>query len=599
MLRLALAGALALVAGLSALIAPAPAGAVRSDDVGELLAAPCPKYRAIVQRTYSERQLQGAANGRFRVFIYTARLEPPVDWGQDPYDSRSYRNQLHGMMWMDSLFAAYRETRNLNMLRQARDLALDWAESNTDVQGRLRQVAWNQKATGDRAPYLAYATRMAACNDLLTSKQARTLLDSLIRHGRFLASEEHHAPSNFGLFEDFGLLLLADHVSFLGAEAEEWRNVAVARLPVTLSGRLSSEGVWLEQSTNYHFAVINIVDKFIRFTGEQGALRSTLRTMKAVAPWFLAPNRKLVQFGDTGLRDAPPWARERVKDGYTGLMAFPGAGYAFVRQPDSYLAVIASYHNGTHRHAEDLNFELFDRGHRLLVGPGNWGYDFGRAEYRYKRSSLAHSVLTVDGQSFPKGTPRAYGSGITATGQGDGWYAIEGVSPTLQAQGVAHARLFLYRPRIALVVVDLVRSAAPHAYQRYFQLAPSVEIQDRGAEELGLSAGGFAGTLHDAALPSGQPARTTVKGQLDPLQGFTFPSVRKSVPRWSIEYASQASDADHIATFSLDGTALHGQLVQTTGDRTDVTLSESGSLRYTISVTRTGSTLSVSAAGSP
>ena len=181
--------------------------------------------------------------------------------------------------------------------------------------------------------------------------------------------------------------------------------------------------------------------------------------MKRAAAWFVEPDDEMTQFGDSYLFRVPPWGL-RIADRLRGLEAFPRAGFAFVRAPgrdeagDGYLGVASDFHNTTHKHADELSFELYDHGHRIVSDTGLYHKDPGRIR-DFVLSARAHSVLTVDRQGFPILDPsKAYGSGLVGTGRGDGWFAIEGTNPLLRDQGVRHTRLFLYRPGEALVVVD-------------------------------------------------------------------------------------------------------------------------------------------------
>ena len=79
---------------------------------------------------------------------------------------------------------------------------------------------------------------------------------------------------------------------------------------------------------------------------------------------------------------------------------------------------MAGFHNGSHKHADELSFELYDRDTRVITGPGKYGFD--RDERRdYVLSNAAHSVLTVDKKPWPRDGSAAYGSAIIASGEGE------------------------------------------------------------------------------------------------------------------------------------------------------------------------------------
>ncbi|MGH2988959.1 MAG: heparinase II/III domain-containing protein [Solirubrobacterales bacterium] len=568
---------------------------------GELKQAGCPAYRVIDERNYSTKVRRRARRWKFEVFHFVTKLNPPINWEKDPHGSRSFRQMLHGFLWMDVLIDAYKRTGDEGLLRQARDIALDWVKSNPrQFKPGRKGFAWHPKAAADRAGYLGYVTRTAGCKGLLNRKQGRLLLRSLNAHGRYLANTQQHEESNFGLFQDIGLLLLSKYVAF-ESEAPRWRALAMRRFPETLRGRLSSEPVWMEHSTQYHFLAIRLLRQFLQFKPDEKSdafLRTLLAQLKDRAGWFVAPDGTYALLGDTQLGKVPPWGYFRDR-AYNGLQAFGEAGFAFARQGGSYLATTASFHSLTHKHADELDFELFDRGLQIVNGPGNYGYDREEAYRDYQLSSPSHSVLIADGQSFATEPQNTYGSGIAATGQGAGWFAIHGTNPLLSHQGVGHTRLFLYRPGHALIVVDRVRAPQRHTYHRFFQLGSKVQIQGRGPAELGLSAPGFNGALYDDAASKGHAGRTLVRGRRVPLQGFVFPGFRRAVPRWSVEFATVAANADFITTFTLDGATQRATLTDSTPNHFGIRLDDSDGADQAISVTRSGGRLTVGAVATP
>ena len=171
-------------------------------------------------------------------------------------------------------------------------------------------------------------------------------------------------------------------------------------------------------------------------------------------------------------------------------------------------------------------------------------------------SNRAHSGLVVDGLDLPISDPDlAYGSGLTAAGEGDGWYAIEGRNPLLRGQGVAHTRLFLYRPGVALVIVDRLRSATVTPTRATCSCTPTSSSATATRPGSRSTRPGFAGAVYDA--PGDNPAtRTQARGQHHPLQGLSSPDFREFVPRWTLAFADSGSTEVRALTIALDQTAL-------------------------------------------
>ena len=531
----------------------------RSTATSVLRSGGCPATR-LAANTFTDAERQAALQGRFTIFAsLTAEVVPPVNWRRDDHGSKQWRRSLQRLWWLEPLLEHYEASGDLDALRRARDLVLDWVDADSD--GKVPHDAWVDKIAGDRAPYIANVARAAACAEIIGPTESRRLVASIRRHGRFLADRVKYRPTNHGLFLDMGLITLTQQIPAVN-EARHWRAVARRRFERTLRGRVEvSEGVWREHSVSYQVAATQLAERFYERSGLSRA-PSFLDRMREATGWFVMPDGDLAQIGDTDLKDPPDWAAARSQDDL-GLRLMKRSGYAVVKEPGSYLAVGASFFNGSHKHSDDLSFQLFEGGHRIVSDGGKFHGDLDRTR-RFALSSPAHSVLTADGRSFPREPEEAYGSGILAAGETDGWYAILARNPSLREQGVGHTRLFLYRPGEILTVVDRLRATRPHHYQRYFQLGPDVGIQREGST-LRLASDGFDAGLQDARTSRGLAKRTAVSGRKRPLRGWTFPSFRKWVPRWTVEYESKGEDLDHVATFDLQATGTNATLVKGPG----------------------------------
>jgi hypothetical protein len=537
-----------------------------------------------VARDHSPEVVQAAKSGQFDIsYSGPAMLVPPVDWTMDPYDNTTWVHNLHGLRWLDQLLYAYVRDGDLEALGQARDLALDWVAANPLPAGDTGP-AWASKVVGDRAGYLGFVTRAAACRNLLSDAQASALIDALRAHGDALADPARYHANNHGMFDDMGLALVSDHMGFL-PEAGGWFAFAYDRFRETLSSRLGSEGVWLEHSSGYQFSIIRLVERFAGFFGT-AALIGDLARMREAAGWFVLPDGRMAPVGDSGSVPADPWAVEEGADD-AGLHLMKDSGFAVVKDGGSYLIVTAGFHNHTHKHADDLGFHLYDRGRDVITDSGNYTYDVD--EWRsYATSVRAHSVLSVGRGTFPIYVEdEVYGSGIRAGGRGAGWYAIEGRNPMLRRHGVGHRRVFLYRPGKALLVVDIVRSESRHVYTRRFQIAPHLRARRRPGR-LSLRARGFSGGLTSSG---GRAGLSLAAGRENPPAGWSFPRGGVRVPRTTAAYVVRAAGADLVAAVGLDG-EVRARLLQAKGRSLSVRVRGAG-LRTKLSVKRRGGRLVV------
>ncbi len=559
-----------------------------------LAAAPCPSQTSIELPTVSPARVAAARERTFDVFgPKPTELAASIDWHTDPLDAERYRQNLHKLRFITPLLSSYAYSGNGEDLAEATEITLDWVRHNPIKDPDTPAEAWSDKVVGDRAPFIAYVARAAACEDLLSAAQRRALLDSLERHGRELAAKRNYTPDNHGLFVDLGLARLTSFLPVL-AQSPQWRALARDRFEETLRRRLS-QGVWLEHSSAYQFLAIRPLDSMLNVLGSDAELEGLREKMRAAAAWFVRPDGQMTQFGDSNLDPVPDWAQGQVE----GTRAFFGAGFAFLREPnaagdDGYLAVSDGFHNTTHKHADELSFELFDHGVPIVNDTGLYHKDPGEIR-DYVISNRAHSGLVVDGVSPPVTDPSlAYGSGLIAAGDGEGWYAIEGRNRLLEGQGVDHQRLFLYRPGTALVIVDHVRSDVAHTYTRYLQLHPAIELGDRDETSIQISAPGFGGAIYDAGGES--PAtRTQARGQTAPLQGLTSPDFREFDPRWTLAFADSGATETRALTIALDSSGLRATDATTAGTTTTVQLIDAEGATSALSVARDRRRLTVAA----
>jgi Heparinase II/III-like protein/Heparinase II/III N-terminus len=561
-------------------------------------AAPCPSASSIDLPPLNPEGLVAARSGTFQVFgPDPTELSPPIDWTADPLGAHRYRQNLHKLRFLSPLLAGYRETGNRDDLSLALAIALDWVEQNGRAAPDTPMEAWADKVVGDRVPFLAYLLRVSACEGLATAQGRGALLAALEEHGRVLASGERYVPDNHGLFVDLGLLRLVRFLPFLPAR-DEWSALARSRFEQTLRARLA-DGIWLEHSSAYQFLVIRAVERMLDVHGADAELSELLAEMRAAASWLVRPDGELAQFGDSNLEPVPDWALAEASE-TSGLSAHLRAGLAFVRAdgPDGvtgYLAVTDGFHNLTHKHADELSFELFDRETAIVTDTGLYDKDPGPIR-DFVVSNRAHSTLTVDGLDLPISDPdAAYGSGLLAAGEGEGWYAVAGENRLLEAQGVRHRRLFAYKPGEALVIVDRIEAESPHTYTRYLQLGRRLTAAPRGAQ-VEITERDFEGSITDAG-GGGPTSRSVTRGQGEPIQGFTAPHFRQLVPRWTVAYANAASTATLLTTISLSDAHLRATEAAVGESEWDIALTDSAGNEQRIAVARDGEGLAIASSG--
>ena len=486
----------------------------------------------------------------FYVFGSEARLEPPIDWLQDPQGSRSWRYELHTLTWLKEALARHARGGDVETLAIAREIAVDWARAHLRSDEEQSEFAWYDMAVGLRAPYLAYVLRACLAEGMLDDEAAELLLEAAERHGAELTDGRRYAAgNNHGLFQDEGLYLLARLLPSLPAAAA-WRELALVRMRSTLDVTVSfADGAHLEHSTAYHLAIVDLVARLAANVEELPELGPLLDRMRRTAAWQTTPAGRMAQLGDTDDLPAPAWARKAAAP-LRGMRVLPEAGQAFVRDEESYLAVTAAHHSAAHKHADDCGFLLIEGGRVVLGDAGRWGYYEEEPDRLYARAAAAHNVLSIDGLDFEWRTAEPYGSGLEAADEDDGWYVIRARNPLLARQGVEHSRTFFYRPAAALIVADRVRAESSREYVRRFHFGPELEAELDGDGAVAITGRGIAAKLVELTA---EAKPSLAHGDEEPLVGWTYPCDRERVPVWTATLRSRGKDATLVAALSLDG----------------------------------------------
>jgi hypothetical protein len=559
----------------------APAAAVADSRYDALIAltAPTdkPKYDVVQSKNAwdADEQARAVEDGIFDISETPPGqvvLKPPLDWSQDPFQSDSWRGDLHSLKWLDLLFYVYRKSPDpatrIAALKAALDIALDWIAKNPPPAPYGPGVytdnkPWGPKVAGDRVPYLAYLARALAYerpqqvnpDSLMNEAQGVALLDSIQTHVAFLSDPTESRANNQGLFMDIGLILVDNYFSEdIVPGSTAGGDLGRVRFPNSLIARTAvAEGMWLEHSSGYQRLATNLLGDYIDFTGiNDPGLNSLFGRMRDATGWFVMPDGTQPQWGDSYIKDSPDWAKEAGADDF-GMGVFPEAGYVFIKRPDtgSYLGITAGFHNGTHKHADDTSFDLYEGGRRVISDTGLFHKDDGG--YRaFEQEAQAHNVLTEGREDFDLDQAIIYGSGVQATGSDFGWYLVLVANPLLESDDIRERRVFLYKPSVALIVLDMAKARQTEQFRRWFHVGPGIGVARRPGGRYALADSGFAGSIVDGD-PDG--SRKTFTASEHPFQGYNFPRFRETVPRTTVLLQSKRTrELNGVATISL-GTA--------------------------------------------
>ena len=545
-------------------------------------------------RVHADRLVQG---GWLTSSNRVVPLDAPVEWETVVADDRSLQFHLHSWAPLAPALSGFDNTREGKYVRSALALALDWVQRypSTDAPSPF---AWYDMAVGIRAWRLGYLLDVAARSTSVSDAVVRELVRSVLLHQEVLADElRFPAHSNHGLYFAAGEAALALRFPELpGMEAS--RDRARRRLERLVHEQFTAEGVHREHSPGYQWMVLGTLEGLLS-AGllEAGDHRATLDRIQETMAWFVLPDGHLAMFGDTDrlrLSDVDwPHARSDalrfvLTEGREGqppaeiTRGFPASGYVVFRSEwlqaiddapgGSYLAQTCAFHSRTHKHADDLSFIWYDRGHEILIDAGRYGY-LGRTEpgsdqwkdgFWYAdpnrihvESTRAHNTVEIDGRNLPRRGAEPYGSALMRWGDSAGiFYSEAGVR---HWGSVCHRRLLLLRPTEWLLVFDwlLDEESDEHHFAQRFQFAPELEVEGAGNGGLVVTIPGEAEPLHVVSLvPVDLIPPVRGSREADRLEGWISRQDGEMLPAWASGFQAEGRPGQVFTTLFAFGDDL-------------------------------------------
>lgn len=457
-------------------------------------------------------------------------LKLPLNWGANPFADENWQFQLNAWRAIDPLLLEYFQTKDQALLAEAMAYVDDWFDYNITRRDQ-NKYAWYDMAVGIRAMHLAFFIDAARSGLFSPSaEQMDRLVDLADEHARRLRVEKSIALNNHGLFQVAGLNLLCVVLSDREA-CENGQEFAAAKFAEIMGSQFTEEGVHTENSPSYHYFVQNLLKKV-------GALRrlpgiESMDKVEAVSPWLAFPDGTTAAVGDS---EGKSKALDRDPPNPVCLDAgrcfavgdFTKSGYAIVRslpsaEQSSMLFVTGMAHTMTHKHSDELSFELFEFGRFIFIDSGKYGYNDDPIR-RYVMSADAHNTIGIDGLAIGPAEIEMSGTLLQPIELREGMFRIAGSlkRPWLFQQ----ERQIAYDPGRSLRVTDTVASFWSRTFVGSLHLAPDLSPI--------LTESGFTVQVGNrsvtAKLLDDDCEITQVRGQKEPMLGWVSTSYQKAAP---------------------------------------------------------------------
>jgi hypothetical protein len=180
-------------------------------------------------------------------------------------------------------------------------------------------------------------------------------------------------------------------------------------------------------------------------------------------------------------------------------------------------------HQLAHKHADDLSFELYDQGRKILVDGGKYSYN--QNEWRkYFLSDAAHNTVGLWDSALSPNLVKPYGSALATPRIDANEIIFEG---NVTKPRFAQHRTLRFVPRKSLQIHDKLTSDRTNVYASYLHFAQGIELRLEGRAIVGRLQNGSTIAI---SLSQSDAAVRLFKGSLEPRLGWISPSYHKMEP---------------------------------------------------------------------
>jgi hypothetical protein len=481
-------------------------------------------------------------------------------WSEDPFDDRAWQWNLHSLVVLRFLLAAYSKTAELWYLTRAEQLILDWAEDNF-TPDPPSEFSWSDHSTALRLENVLYFLECARCSSI-SSTAIGSALGVIWSHAAVLSDPSFYKRrTNHGLDQSYALYL-AGAVFPEFVDAANWREIGKRRILDELSFAFTSEGVHVENSPSYHLMMLNRaihVEATLRhYEGaiQESPLTRLLDGAFRFAAYLIRPDGALPIIGDSqaervgddsiykvasGLRSYEEF-RYAVTQGREGappeelMRVFPQSGYAIIRDNSNsadfsdscHVVFKAGFLSAYHKHDDDLSFVLYRGGEDWIIDAGTYRYQEQDPYRRYVRSAAAHNVVLIDAVVSRREWKDVGGSRIDGFETSGPVVYVRGSHELFP--GVTARRELTYRPDVLRITDSLdVDDEGEHVFRAFFHVPSdkSVTLSGRQVVVVSQTTGRkmclvpVVGAFENVSIVSGKKAPdpqgwiSTSYGQLD------------------------------------------------------------------------------------
>lgn len=423
-----------------------------------------------------------------------------------PLDSNpSVNRMVHGWIFLFGLLGEL--SSNQSYLNGIASYIESWVEEYLDIDDSspLYPTVYHDETTAQR---MNNAIRLHAIYKSTEYESTLLALEKLLDHtARKLFSDEFYAGrNNHGMFQAKALRDYSVYATWANSETRnKYLTTSLIRIDEYFLYCFTSEGVHIEHSPSYHLMIVRHVYEHAQFlealTGNSSEiLQEILENAERHSVHTIQPNGVFLPLSDStqvslegaknNVLDSPEFAyaasRGRVGEKPKNrTLSEPDSGYFFHRtawgdENAGYLAFVAAYNGGYHKHSDDLHVYLWKYGYELLTESGPYGYQMKEPFTRYAFSQYAHNCIVVDSYSLPRHDGKYEKVTMSDPSQDElGLISIQ--AQNSRFRDVDHVRRVIFNDGLDHIVVrDELTSKIMHKYSLVWNFGHLLDLSVEG-----------------------------------------------------------------------------------------------------------------------
>lgn len=440
--------------------------------------------------------IQHLNEGKFYFFLGADPLDfkEGIDWEYEhPHSTATYQVYLHSLDTIMYLCNQYTVTKEAQLLEKAFQILNDWLKYDNSSSKNAPPKMWYDHPASCRALTITFfymqAKEMLPLNEEL-------IYDCLVKHAQFLYQDEIYKPNNHGIMVDRALILLSI-VLATHKDAKKWQSKALSRIKEAFNRDFSCKGTHLENSPTYHTLVMNLfisTEEFLKKNnltlGE--AFHNRLKLAEKYFQYLAKPNKILPMLGDSSSQ-----TKISSKKNYNNFLDIH-AGIAIFQHLNeknpklsTWLTFTCGYGSKTHKHLDDLSFNLFWKGKDIFIDSGRYNYDKKNKYRSYMTSPLAHNTIAIEGLTYKLETPINDQKKIAITD-----FDNNSIYNYVKGRNIKYKGREIYRTLIFLksnfiIIFDKIISSKNNKGLQLFNLAPHIEVEEVKDKSVSLKAGKY------------------------------------------------------------------------------------------------------------